>query len=178
MSEESPIRVHRLRQDWRVAILFGAAMGVGAISIGAAGLLDLPIDALRDERTSGAELWVALVAGLILVVLARSALRHGRAWCDRSALHVLGLGLPCRTVSLPLDEVVRFGHGSERRGYQNHEVLLLELRGGERRGIKVSMYEDWRELVDEIGRCTGLERSPTKDSIAGVRFVENGENER
>ena len=150
-----------------------SVLGLMAIALGIVGLLDLPIEFLKEEGTQPAELWVAIVVGAGLQVFAWSALPHAKLSLDHRTLDFLKFGVICGTTSVKLDDIARFGTGMEKHGYQRFHVLILELKDGSKRSIKVSMYARWRIVVDELGRLLGQAAVEGKQGWTGVHLKDD-----
>jgi hypothetical protein len=93
---------------------------------------------------------------------------------DHRTLEYLGFGVLCGTRSVKLDDVRRFGVGLEKHGYQRYHVLVLELKDGSKRSVKVSMYQRWRELVAALGEALGQEPVSGRQSWTGVKLEDDG----
>jgi len=90
---------------------------------------------------------------------------------DERGVSFLSFGLLCSTETVPWSEVRRFGdrvvtEGPGRRG----RLLLLELAGGGRRIVKISLYRRARDVIRRISAHLGREPTPTRWDPGGVTF--------
>lgn len=171
-TRDAPL-VHPMTAIYRGLFIALVLMGLTAVAIGAAGLLDLPLEFLREEGTTSAELWVAVVVGAGLAVFGASALPHTRLRLDGVTLEHLAFGPLCRTGSVKLEEVVRFGTGVEKHGYQRKTILVVELRDGSTRRIQLSMYVRPRAFVEALGACLGQAAAAGKQGWTGVHLEDD-----
>ena len=174
MSERGPIAVRKATTIFRGLFAAVVVLGLVAIGIGVAGFLGVPVGKDGKEQASTVELVVAIVVGLGMIPFGISALRSARIELDDEAFQYLRFGVWCTLASVPLRHITRHGVGEERHGYQRYHVLLLELVDGGKRSVRISMYENWRSFVEQLGAVLEQDQAGTKTSMLGAAFEEKG----
>lgn len=158
-----------MQSSWRWSVVFVIGLSVFAVGYGLYGLT------IGEVEARPAELWVCLAFGSVFALGGLSVLRNAKLTIDGSRLSFFAIGVPCRTEAVELSEIVRWGVGREKgSGGGMHDILLLELRDGRTRSIKIEMYERRSELVDSLREWLGSDPASTRTGIAGARLSEDG----
>jgi hypothetical protein len=163
----SPTLTFRMRGSYRAALALLAGLGLFGFVYGAlelAGALGVPAPERWVEGS------VVLAFGLCVTPVAFSAFLVARVELAAHELRHLRIGLPCSLAGLRLDQLRRHGSVVERRKGRTRTILLLETHDGRRLDIQASMYERSAELLAALRERTGLEPSPARATLTGVRF--------
>lgn len=161
-----------MKFTWRCC--FFLAIAVGLVAVVYCALVLGGIDLAPDgKKASTPEAAVGLVVGLLLQPFAWTGLRHARMSLTERELHYLGFGFVCKRRTILLEEIERFGTGTVKSsgGGRDH-MLVVELRDGYFRDIKLTMYDGWKRFLDELEQRLGQAPQETKRTLAGIRFPE------
>lgn len=140
-----------------VAVLCGLELG-GVVARGA-----LIGDAGDAER------WLAVAFGVLVQPFGLTALRHARLVIDQEALHHLGFGFVCGPRTIPFADVQRWGHAVATNRGRRERHLVVELRSGERRHVKLAMYAGIDRVLALLTARLGAP-APASATLGGVRF--------
>ncbi len=160
---------------WKLCLFFAGGLGLVAIGASVIELAGLELGDWFDQEMTESDAWVALAVGLVLNLFAWTGLPRARVELDSRSLRYLRFGPICTTGSVDLDNIRRFGVGTEKHGYRRDQILILELHDGTKRSIKISMYERWKEFVAALGEALGKEETAGKQGLLGARLEEESD---
>ncbi|MEO0481516.1 MAG: hypothetical protein AAF196_18755 [Planctomycetota bacterium] len=166
MSDPKAGQVFEMSPIWRLLFVGLGVLGLFALAYGIAGSAGLV-----EAEESPAELLTAAIVGVALQPFAWTGLRHSRLALTDSTLTYLGFGLWCSPRTVELREITRFGVGMEKSsGGGRERILLLDLRDGTKRSIKLEMYREPERFRKLLGEVLGQEESETKTGFTGARL--------
>ena len=158
---------------WRTIFWFTIGIGLFAVGYGTLAILGVPgLDGMPVEGTR-VEASVAIAFGLLIQPFAWTGLRHARMRLSDDELEYLSFGFVCGAARLRLSDVLRHGVGLEKSsGGGDEQILLIDMKDGERVRIKLSMYCNEERFLEELQAKTGLPPSETRRSWKGADFDE------
>lgn len=163
--------VFPMQAVWRFCFLALGALGVVALGTAGVELLGVVDRGAVLGEASDVERVAAVVFGAAVLPFAWTAWQHARLELTDDALRFLRFGFLCRTGTIPLERIRRWGTGHETsRGYR-HRVLLLELDDRSRPALKLEMYRDQGEFLKAFEASLGPP-TPVRATFAGVAFEE------
>ena len=157
---------------WKLCFYLLAGLGFVAAAVCGLAILGIQI-APEGKEVSIPEAVLGLAFGIILQPFAWSALQHAKLQLTETQFRYLGFGFLCKTHSIELSHIERFGRGTEKgQGGGRHHILVIEQTNGDYRTIKLSMYDGWRGLFEQLGERLGRVPQETKPTLAGLRFTD------
>ncbi len=155
--------VFPMQAAWKLALGMLGIVGLMAMTLAGLELAGIVEPGAVLGEASQGERIAAVVFGVLLMPFTISAWRNARLTLTDDTVSFLRFGFVCRTESIPLRDIRRWGKGHEKnRGYR-HLTLLLELQDLSQRGIKLEMYSRQREFLTAFAERVG----PPADASAG-----------
>ncbi|MEM7166355.1 MAG: hypothetical protein AAF581_12885 [Planctomycetota bacterium] len=162
--------VYPMRFTWRCCFYLLIVLGVGASAVCGLAILGIQLAPEGKEMTT-IEAAIGLAFGVLLQPFAWSGLQHARLQLTETELRYLGFGFLCKTRSISLAEIERYGSGTVKGSGGGHErMLVLEMRDGYYKLIKLAMYERWGEMLKQLEEQLGKPPEETKRTLTGLRF--------